>query len=312
MRWTVLATASLICLVLVVYNRSNSSRPIPPLSIPVVEAPSSPVPARSPVPPPEPIPHFGLTTDDVCLGEIPDKTQELATVLHYLHANTIKAFESSPKFGGNRGGFGGEQFGRPPVPIKPPPPPREHPPVPDRNEGRKNRNLFKGIMSTKVYSPQWTWLYELQGITGRGFVYKSDDRQVVGMPEQPDVDQFLEDVISSDPATDLARHERVWEVAEVQLIGTFLHNPPVVFDKHLMINETDETPPTRELNEFEADSLKDLQAGAQRVISWNEAEKSLQVLGAIRTKESCRKCHNATPGQLLGAFSYRIKETAAR
>lgn len=312
MRWTVLVTASLICLVLVVYARSSSPRPIPPLSIPAARTHSSPTPTKSPVQPDEPTPHFALPADDVCVGEVPDKTQELATVLQYLHANTIKAFESSPKFGGNRGGFGGGQFGRPPVAVIPPPPPREHPLVPDPKEHRERRKLYEGITSSKNYSPRWTWLYELQGITGRGFVYKSDDRHMVGMPVQPNVDQFLDDVVSSDPATDLTPQERVWEVTEVQLIGVFLHSPPVAFDKHLMINETDESPKTRDLNEFEAESLKDLQAGAQRVIAWNEAEKHLQVLGAIRSKKSCQKCHNADPGQLLGAFSYRIKETPTR
>lgn len=313
MRWTVLVTASLICLVLVVYARSGSPRPIPPLSIPAARTHSSPTPTESPSRPDEPTPHFALPAADVCVGEVPDKTQELATVLEYLHANTIQAFESSPKFGGNRGGFGGGQFGRPPVaviPPPPPPPPREHRLV-RGHVSSQYRQLFNNHTRMKGYDT-WTWFYQLQGITGRGFVYKFEDRQVVGMPVQPNVDQFLDEVISSDPATDLTPQERVWEITEVQLIGVFLHTPPVAFDKHLMINETDESPKTRDLNEFEAESLKDLQAGAQRVIAWNEAEKHLQVLGAVRAKKNCQACHNATPGQLLGAFSYRIKEIPKR
>lgn len=161
----------------------------------------------------------------------------------------------------------------------------------------------------KGYDPQWTWLEELSGVTGRGFVYKTDDRTVVGMPVEPNVNSFLNRIVASDPATDLGKDERVWDIVELQLIGLFMNPQPVVYDKHLMMNVNHERPKTRELDNFEQESLKNLRAGAERVIAWDREDNCLRVLGAIRTKDACQKCHDSNIG-LLGAFSYRIRETS--
>jgi hypothetical protein len=110
--------------------------------------------------------------------------------------------------------------------------------------------------------------------------------------------------------TDLRNRERVWELVELQLVGLLMHDKPVAYDKHLMRNESVQMPKTRELDTFEMESITNLRAGAERVMAWNDEEKCLQVLGAIRAKESCLKCHDAVKtGQLLGAFTYRIRET---
>lgn len=316
MRSTLLVITALGCLAFVVYVRTKTIPTTPTLSIAKVDAGTlQPAELAKDSPP---CSQLGVAVDDVCLDVVPDKTKELGTVLQYLHSSTIQAFETSPRFGGNRGGFGGGQFGNagggfggsyaePKQAAKPAPRPRKHSRIPEPDP-MDRRHLFHGIKSTKVYDEQWTWLEEMRGITGRGFVYKSNDRQVVGMPVEPTLDQFIDHVIDSDPSNDLAKGERVWDVVELQLVGLVMHSEPVVFDKHLMMNEEGKPLEKRELDKFETESLVNLRAGAERVIAWNAEENCLRVLGAIRAKENCMKCHDVKAGFLLGAFTYRIKE----
>jgi hypothetical protein len=309
MRQTWLAIGSIVCLAFVVHLRSA---PVPPLPLAFVETTTSHL-AELPVRHMETSAQSAPVGEDLCSGELPDETKELVTVLKQLHTTTIQSFEQSPRFGGNRGGFGGGQFGGAGgfgggvITQQAKKPPREHSSIP-KPFPVDGRRLHKNHASMKEYDPQWTWLEELSGVTGRGFVYKTDNRTVVGMPVEPDVNSFLNRVIASDPATDLGKDERVWDIAELQLIGLFMNPQPVVYDKHLMMSENHERPKTRALDDFEQESLKNLRAGAERVIAWSREENCLRVLGAIRTKDTCQKCHDANIG-LLGAFSYRIRET---
>jgi len=148
----------------------------------------------------------------------------------------------------------------------------------------------------------------MDGITSQGFVY--EDRYVAKIPQAPFTTEYLRDVISQRTSTELQSTDTVWEVVEFQLVGLLMHDHPVVYDKHLLTGDDqgDEPPVTRKPDGFESKSLENLQAGAERVMGWNEKENCLQVLGAIRAKAECLKCHDVRRGSLLGAFSYRITE----
>lgn len=315
MRQTWLVIGSIMCLAFVVHLRSA---PVPPLPLASVETKPSHL-AESPVRHIETSAPVASVGGDLCSGELPDETKELVNVLQHLHKMTIQSFdmtiysfEQSPESCGNRGGFGGGQFGGaggftgyvPPQRV--PKPPRQYASIP-KQDLVDERRLHKGHTSMKEYDLQWTWLEGLS-VTGRGFVYKTENRTVVGMPVTPNVKSFLNRVVSLDPAADLGKDERVWDIVELQLIGLFMNPQPVVYDKHLMMNVNHERPKTRALDDFEQESLKNLRAGAERVIAWDREDNCLRVLGAIRTKEACQKCHDANIG-LLGAFSYRIRET---
>jgi hypothetical protein len=63
--------------------------------------------------------------------------------------------------------------------------------------------------------------------------------------------------------------------------------------------------PTRPLDDFERARLEQLRAG--RDLSAASAPRRIRMLGAIRARNSCLKCHSADTGDLLGAFSYDLR-----
>jgi len=296
-------SAVLVCLAIGVNVRGIADKSPPTLAISAkvtsrLERPTSPTVTRAATVETKSISHG----DDFCrgvahfrIGIVPNKAKDLATVLQYLHVNTVHSFEMSPLFGVGRE----------------PPPTVKHSPLPSGDNGAKIWQLHEQL-SAKLTGRQiqWTWLNQMRGITDRGFVYRSNDRYVVGMPKGLASEEFLCKFISSDASKELKGDERVWDIVELQLVSLLMHDRPVVYDKHLVIdnNRTGEAAATRALDQFEAESLENLQSGAERVMAWNDELDCLHVLGAIRAKETCLKCHEVTSGHLLGAFSYRIKE----
>ncbi len=116
---------------------------------------------------------------------------------------------------------------------------------------------------------------------------------------------------SSSPITS---SDRIWRVRQMELVSLLKHDPPVAYKDRgpiWMDPETSHIPkkrPTRSLNELEVASLEALTEGRDRVVAWNESEQRLQLLGAIRAKDQCLKCHEVKRGDLLGAFTYWIEE----
>jgi hypothetical protein len=105
--------------------------------------------------------------------------------------------------------------------------------------------------------------------------------------------------------------DRIWRVRQMELVSLLKHDPPVAYEDRqpIMMNAPLREPrPTRSLNEMEVASLEALEDGKDRVFSWDSSEERLQMLGAIRAKDSCLKCHEVKRGDLLGAFTYWIEE----
>jgi len=64
----------------------------------------------------------------------------------------------------------------------------------------------------------------------------------------------------------------------------------------------------RALTPFETKALATLRAGNQLVSTDDDGSGTLAVVGALRAKESCLKCHGSRQaGDLLGAFTYRLR-----
>jgi hypothetical protein len=61
----------------------------------------------------------------------------------------------------------------------------------------------------------------------------------------------------------------------------------------------------RELNEFEAKALPQLESSDDVVIE--QTADRIEMLGAVRATTACLECHDAQRGQLLGAFSYEME-----
>jgi hypothetical protein len=303
MRQVLAMFAGVMCLTLVVYLREKPIAIEPPLSIPSPQMGVDSNTSQSAISPTTPSVSTRalsgeVSHEEICIGELPNEVRELAAILKYLHSNTVYSFERSPQFGGNRGGFGGGQFG---------------------GGGFGGTQFGKATSPADLNRPttsehgnhrrNWVWLDQMHGLTKRGLVYKGSDRPVV---DQPPSDTSLEALKASrsQATTEPQIDEKIWKVAELQLIGLMLHDHPVAYDKHHLMERKDVPSQLRELDPFETASLTNLRAGAERVMAWDNGHGCLQVLGAIRAKESCLKCHDVKVGHLLGAFSYRIEEAS--
>jgi hypothetical protein len=96
------------------------------------------------------------------------------------------------------------------------------------------------------------------------------------------------------------------EVQSIELIGLLLHEKPAVY-------VSDELPrmdrlrqaPTRPLNEFEASALDKLRKGEDLVVEPSSSKS--RMVGSLRNAKQCMECHGGHRGDLLGAFSYKLR-----
>ena len=154
---------------------------------------------------------------------------------------------------------------------------------------------------------------------------KATNKMVVGFPLPSGIDisnqktpEYNVRLVSPKPKTN---KDRVWRIRQFQLVSLLKHDPPVAYldqgpPKKLamdqapfkLVGDDPEKIPTRSLNETEVASLEALSEGKDHVLAWDTAEERLQLIGAIRAKDSCLKCHEVKRGDLLGAFTYWIEE----
>jgi hypothetical protein len=64
--------------------------------------------------------------------------------------------------------------------------------------------------------------------------------------------------------------------------------------------------PTRSLDSFESESLRALQAGEDLKVQ--HEKDAIRMLGSIRAAKQCLQCHEVERGDLLGAFSYKLRQ----
>ena len=96
---------------------------------------------------------------------------------------------------------------------------------------------------------------------------------------------------------------KTWVVKEVQLIGLVKHKDPVVYLTAAEMKEKKDEK-TREPDKFEAEALVVIRGGGELV----QAEKrggTIRAVSGIFAGKQCAACH-ARPGEMLGAFSYRL------
>jgi hypothetical protein len=134
------------------------------------------------------------------------------------------------------------------------------------------------------------------------------------------------------------KNRKVWEVKKLDLVGLVLHREPVAYvsesrvpraesrgpETKTSIGNSGSRPstldprpsltmdklhaaPTRELDEFEYSGLSVLENGQDLYARSDHGV--IRLLGAVRAKTSCLSCHTKhKPGDLLGAFSYTLRE----
>ncbi len=100
-----------------------------------------------------------------------------------------------------------------------------------------------------------------------------------------------------------------WEVQALELVSLLLHDEPAVYvSDHLPRMEHRRGQPTRALDRFERFGLGALRQGEDLFIA-SESE-GVRMIGAVRSTAQCLVCHNCQRGDLLGAFSYALRESA--
>lgn len=99
-----------------------------------------------------------------------------------------------------------------------------------------------------------------------------------------------------------------WEVRRVELVGLLLNPTPKVYVSENLPRMADvKRLPTREPDAFEADGLKAIRDGDDLYSRGDDRDARL--VGAIRSVTQCVECHGGNHGDLLGAFSYRLRRS---
>jgi hypothetical protein len=136
----------------------------------------------------------------------------------------------------------------------------------------------------------------LDFVNPRGFGYIEDRHHVAGfqphrfskMPNDPEVRSVA------------------WKVQSVELVSLLKYETPRVYlSKHLPRMKELRTAQTRPLDDFERSQLPALQKGEDLMVS--STATHMRVLGSLRAGKQCLSCHDAERGDLLGAFSYKLR-----
>jgi hypothetical protein len=163
--------------------------------------------------------------------------------------------------------------------------------------------------------PPWSSVTQMHAVYVEKFIQSSGFG--IGRMTQ-DLRNFSELVLNGQP----------YVVEKVELIGLVKHPEPtayVISSTRLTVppdrksNDTRDvvwTPPqkalftnnmpglitTRALTAFETNALVELREGRNEVVGMENGAPA--ILGAVRARRECLKCHDGESGTLLGAFSY--------
>lgn len=211
--------------------------------------------------------------------------------LNYLHHYTVQAFVDSP-------GFGVMRMRRPPreESLKPQADRPEPPPQPASPGPAWDGSGFMGSVSpdqrTDFDRMHAGGLFDFVNPEGWGYVRSR--REVAG---------FLPHAFSRVPEVP------AWRVERVELVGLLKHAAPVVYQSERLPAMADlADAPTRPLDAFEAVGLEAIRRGDDGFAGRRGDE--VRFVGAVRSASACVGCHGGDRGDLLGAFSYRLRPAA--
>lgn len=100
---------------------------------------------------------------------------------------------------------------------------------------------------------------------------------------------------------------RPWRVQTLDLIGVLVEDEPRVYiSARLPSMDELRGVDTRPVDRFEALGLKRMQAGDDLIVARDG--DVIRMVGAIRSTRHCLTCHGGKRGELLGAFTYTLRE----
>ena len=279
---------------------------------------------------------------DELLTPLPDHAKGLTKVLHRLHSTSVRAFESipAPDFGGSRGPI----FSL----LNEGTPPKHQPDLAPRFTVQRGRTKAEQIAEEAWLWLQLMYGVTDRGFVYRSrdlqadIVHQSLDRSwdsdryekdwrlrvdssltpeqraapcplVVGFPKEGQIKEVLRSKLNLrlHASKSVTTDDRIWRIRQMELVSLLKHDPAVAYKYGgpIWMGQSEKrVRPTRTLNENEVASLEALSEGKDHVLAWDTAEERLQLVGAIRAKDACLKCHEVQRGDLLGAFTYWIEE----
>lgn len=101
-----------------------------------------------------------------------------------------------------------------------------------------------------------------------------------------------------------------YSVDSIELVGLLKPGGPVAYVPELhSARPTTADFKSRPLGEFENAALSAFRQGRD-IMSASDPSGALRCVGALRAKDACLRCHeDKKAGELLGAFSYRLRES---
>jgi len=108
--------------------------------------------------------------------------------------------------------------------------------------------------------------------------------------------------------TDADNGPSTWKITTLQLVSLLKHETPAAYlsDSLPRMDKLVDVP-IRALDDYEVDALAKLRAGEQIVVEPGSEE--IRMLGSLRAAKQCRQCHSVPRGDLLGAFTYRLRRS---
>lgn len=155
---------------------------------------------------------------------------------------------------------------------------------------------FGDVVSSGGLDPSLSNLHlssTLDFVNPRGFGYIKNRTQVAG---------FRPHRFSEYPKSTTG-----WSIRSVELVGVLVHDTPGAYlSEHLPRMDELKGAKTRPLDVFEKEGLAELEKGEELFVRGKD--NSARMMGAIRNAKQCVECHGGQRGDLLGAFSYRLKK----
>jgi hypothetical protein len=138
-------------------------------------------------------------------------------------------------------------------------------------------------------------------VNATGFGYVVDRNHVAGFQSH----QFRQLPSFSPP-----EESRSWKLEALDLLSLLKHPEPVAYvSDDLPRMEELRHAPVRPLDAFESKALAALRRGEDLEVS--SGPERIRMLGSVRAAQQCIRCHDVDRGELLGAFSYRLRSVIA-
>jgi hypothetical protein len=227
------------------------------------------------------------------------RAEQRIRTLKHVHANHVQQFIDSP-------GFGFARMPRRtdpkylPVPEVPPivlPAPPAY--SPEKSKGEDGNTVIGKMEDVRRSDMR---MVHVDGVreffSPMTFVYVRDRQHVAGLLPH----HFRQ----MPPWIPNSVDEVKWRIERLELVSLLRFGEPRVYvSENLPRMDELQEAATRSLDDFERGRLDRLRQGEDIVV--RSTTKEIRMLGALRAVRQCVVCHSVRRGELLGAFSYRLR-----